>query len=484
MGGSSRRHRGLLAAAVFLLATALLSACGSSKTASTPTPGATATGNGTTTDTTPTPSTQQGVTLPDTPAGIQAKWLIDAATRAPIPDAEVQAHFDGAFLEVVSPAQLNQTFTGIQAIEVKQIVTNQPATLVFNVGITPSTAQQDVQVALAVDNQGLISGLHLGPAALPTPHAQPTTWSSVDDLVKSVAPQVRFLAAKLDNGTCTPVHDIDADTAAPLGSAFKLYVLDALGNAIKGGSVTWDQQLTITDAQKSIPSGTLQNEAAGTKVLVQDVATKMISISDNTGADMLIGLVGRSAVETNLAAAGMKDPSRNMPFLTTREMSILKLNQWPSLADQYVAADEAGRRTLLNDTVDKAPLPDLAGLSAWKDPRDIDSIEWFASPGDLCRVYGSLQGLAGQPGLSQVGTVLSVNDGGLALDKSKWKTTWFKGGSEPGVLTLAYMATTTGGQTYVVAALAENPKAPIDETNAAVTLISAIRGAFALAAGN
>jgi hypothetical protein len=46
------------------------------------------------------------------------------------------------------------------------------------------------------------------------------------------------------------------------------------------------------------------------------------------------------------------------------------------------------------------------------------------------------------------------------------------------------MATTTDGQTYVVAVLAENPAARIEETNAAVTLLSAIRGAFALSTGD
>jgi hypothetical protein len=107
-----------------------------------------------------------------------------------------------------------------------------------------------------------------------------------------------------------------------------------------------------------------------------------------------------------------------MPFLTTREMTGLKLNQWPALADRYLASDEAGRRSLLSDTVNEAPLPNLPAISAWKDPRYVDSIEWFASASDLCRVYASLQAFAGEPGLSHVGDVLSLNDGGLALYKS------------------------------------------------------------------
>jgi hypothetical protein len=54
--------------------------------------------------------------------------------------------------------------------------------------------------------------------------------------------------------------------------------------------------------------------------------------------------------------------------------------------------------------------------------------------------------------------------------------------SEPGVLTLNYLATTRTGQSYVVSALAANPSAPIPAA-AAAQLIGAIKAAFTLAAG-
>ena len=93
------------------------------------------------------------------------------------------------------------------------------------------------------------------------------------------------------------MHSIDPGTAAPLGSAFKLYVLDALGEAVAAGKVRWDQPLTVTAQVKGLPPGELQTEPVGTRVPVLDAAGKMISLSDNTAADMLTSLVGRSAVE-------------------------------------------------------------------------------------------------------------------------------------------------------------------------------------------
>jgi hypothetical protein len=112
------------------------------------------------------------------------------------------------------------------------------------------------------------------------------------------------------------------------------------------------------------------------------------------------------------------------------------------------------------------PNPCYPTRVTWTTPRDINSLECFASADDICRTHTALAALARRPGLSPIGQVISLNDGGLQLDQAQWKTTWFKGGSEPGVLTLAYLATTQTGQSYVVTMPAENPSQPINEFTA------------------
>jgi beta-lactamase class A len=419
----------------------------------------------------------KAVISPDTPAGTQLRWLIAAMAHLPLSSAQVRAHFDTAFLAQVSPAMLNQALQSVVSVKLLSIQVSEPSTLVAIV--STSGVLSRAQAALTVDSQGLISGLRISPA---TTAPTPTTWAGVDAAVRSVTPQVRLLVANVTGGSCQSVHSIDPATAAPLGSAFKLYVLDALGRAVASGKVQWNQPLTVTAQLKSLPSGELQNEPDGTQISVQDTAAKMISISDNTAANMLISLVGRPAVEAALAATGMADPALDRPFLTIRELFVLKLDQWPALANRYVAANQAGRQTLLASTIDRAPLPAVAAAQAWTKPRDIDSLEWFASADDICHAYAALAAIARRPGLSPISQVLSLNDGGLHLNPAQWKTTWFKGGSEPGVLTLAYLATTRTGQSYVVTVLAENPTQPINDATAAPVLLSAIKGAFTLAA--
>jgi beta-lactamase class A len=458
------RPRAAALTAIALAAVCTLAAAGCSS--ATPKPAASAAPSGAT------------ASFPDTSVGRQAHWLVGVVAHPPVPVPALKAHFDATFLAQIPASRLNSTFALVRGLRVDSITRSTPDTLAFVV-----TANHGLRLAvtMATDTSGLISGLLLRPANLKTPTV-PTSWSGVDRMIHSVAPQVHFLVAAVHGNTCQPIHSIGAATQAPLGSAFKLYVLDALAHAIAAGKVSWNQPLTVTSQVKSLPSGVLQNDPDGTRVSVQQAATGMISISDNTAANMLMALIGRPAVEAAARASGMVDPALDVPFLTTRELFVLKLHDWPELAKRYLARDAAGRQAMLSGTVDRIPLSALSAVP-WTQPRDIGSIEWFASPADICHVFASLATLARQPGLAPLAGILERNDGGMNLDPSRWRPVWFKGGSEPGVLTLNYLATTRTGQAYVASVLAENPSAPLAQDAAVTTLIAAVKGALQLAAG-
>jgi beta-lactamase class A len=418
----------------------------------------------------------KAVVLPDTPTGVQLRWLITAMTRLPLSGAQVRAHFDAAFLAQVSLAVLNQALQAVASLRLLSIRISELSTVVADVS---TGGAGPAQVFLAVDRQGLINWLRISPAVAGT---SPATWAGVDAALQSAAPQVRLLVADVTGSSCQPVHGLDPGTAAPLAAVFKLYVLDALGQAVAAGKVGWNQPLTITAQLKSLPPGELKDEPDGTRVSVLDTAAAMTSLSEDTATDMLINLLGRPAVEAALTRTGMADPALDQPFLTTREIFTLKLRQWPALARRYLAADQAGRRALLTSTVDRAPLPAVATAGAWIAPRAVNSLEYFASATDICRVYASLAALAARPGLAPISQMLSLNDDGLQLDPAQWKTTWFKGGSEPGVLSMAFMATTWIGHSYVVTVLAEDPSQPINQETAIPVILSAVNAAFTLAA--
>ncbi len=344
---------------------------------------------------------------------------------------------------------------------------------------TIATAAAVLVVAACAGSPAATSDPRSAGSTAPPPAAGTTTpvpWDDVDQALRELAPQVGFLAARVTpQGTCEAVHEIAPGTPRPTGSQFKLYVLGALADQITAGRASWDQTLTVEDRAKSAGNGegSLQAAAPGTTVSVEDAATKMISISDNTATDMLIGLVGRDAVQAK-NDAWSESADANVPFLTTRE--VLLLHYVPGLADAYLATAPDERVGFLKASVDPRPVTDIGlGLSA--DPRHIDRIEWFASPDDICRAFAGLQQLARAPGLAPLTNVLSRETGTIGLDATRWPTVWFKGGSEPGVLTLGWLATNDRGDTFVVQAMISNPDAALG-SDSITRLVGISRKAF------
>ncbi len=303
-------------------------------------------------------------------------------------------------------------------------------------------------------------------------------WAAVDRDLARIGPDVGLLVARVaPDGACRPVHQVAASTSRPTASQFKLFVLGALANAIATGRISWSQTVTVDDSVRSLGNGpgSLQSLPNGTAVTVEDAATKMISISDNTAADLLIGLVGRSAVEAQVRRWSAHADA-NVPFLTTREMFLLHYDA--GLGARYLSTPRAQRATFLASVVDPLPLSAIAsGLST--DPRFIDTIEWFASPLDVCRAFAGLQRLSGNPALAPLSTVLSLQTFGIALDRSVWPRLWYKGGSEPGVLTLGWLATDRHGRTVVVEAMVSNPDAVL-AAESIPNLVGVAEAAFGL----
>ncbi|MFZ1061921.1 MAG: serine hydrolase, partial [Acidimicrobiales bacterium] len=216
------------------------------------------------------------VVAPTSPVGTQLSWLLGVGSHLPISSDTEAAHFDKTFIAAEPLTQLNAAFESLGS-------TGAQVTLLGLSDVTATALKAEVKIGaitynieLAVDTQGLISGLYFALAA-PIPIPKVRSWSQVDKDLHEMAPDSSFLAAELNkNGTCSPIHAVAADTPRPLGSMFKLFVLGALANVVKDHSVTWNQKLTLTASVKVGGSGVLQSDPAGTTLTVQQTALKMI----------------------------------------------------------------------------------------------------------------------------------------------------------------------------------------------------------------
>ena len=73
------------------------------------------------------------------------------------------------------------------------------------------------------------------------------------------------------------------------------------------------------------------------------------------------------------------------------------------------------------------------------------------------------------------------NDGGIGLSRTAFPTVWFKGGSEPGVVTLNYLARDRSGALFTASLMLSDPTEPLDESTVDPAALALLRGAFQLA---
>ncbi|MBD2448534.1 serine hydrolase [Nostoc sp. FACHB-152] len=293
-------------------------------------------------------------------------------------------------------------------------------------------SQASVPTKIVLNNKGQIAGLLFQP-----PQAKVIDLKAAIAGFQALPGNVSFL---VQEGTAVKAA-LNTQTPLAVGSAFKLAVLKALQSEINSGKRMWQDVVQLEPSQKSLPSGMLQTWPDGAYLTVQTLAALMISLSDNTATDILINLLGREPIEVI--------SPRNRPFLTTRELFILKGSRNRKLLKRYQTSNEAQRRTILKELI-KKPLPDVREFEG-TNPVALD-VEWFFTAEELC---GLMKEVADLP-------LMSINPG--VANPNDWRRVAFKGGSEPGVLNLTTWLEAKNGKNYCVAATWNNSNAPVEES--------------------
>lgn len=271
-----------------------------------------------------------------------------------------------------------------------------------------ASASHTMSLVLVLDGSGRVAGLLMQPAV--------QTNLSIDEILaemRALEGAVSYLVT--EGGATLRRHNSEEKLA--VGSAFKIAILAVLAEKIARGEASWDSVLRLGGHQVSLPSGTLQKLAIGSPLTVHTLAAMMISISDNTGTDMLLDFVGRAAVAAKL----------DVDFvLKTRELFLLKSNA--NLRAKFLngALDQRYALALEMDGM-ALPLPrDASG-------QHVQGIEYYVSLNRLCTLIGEVAEL----------DVMQINPG--VADKNDWGKITFKGGGEQGVLNFTTQVTGSDG---------------------------------------
>lgn len=101
-------------------------------------------------------STATGPTFPNTPAGVQARWVVQAVNRLPVTDVALRAHISPAFLRNTTAAEENASLAPYGQVRLVSVARSQARTIVFVMSVRGA---QRFLMRLRVDSHGLIAGL-------------------------------------------------------------------------------------------------------------------------------------------------------------------------------------------------------------------------------------------------------------------------------------------------------------------------------------
>ena len=260
-----------------------------------------------------------------------------------------------------------------------------------------------------------------------------------------------------DNGNNRLISSHNPNKQLAIGSVFKLYVLAELAEQISKGQKNWSDVAPL--APKSTTSGGTQNWPEGSPMTLQSMASLMISISDNNTTDALINHLGRTNIEQQVRKIGHDDINKLLPFLSTAEAFSLKMKSNKNLREQFIQANEEDQKKLIVRNSKNLTNHDFNPSEFGSGPLFIDDIEWFATPADIARVMNILR----QSRDPIIKEILSLNSGVTAGDAQKWDYLGYKGGSEPGVISMSFVVQSRQGEWYSVSGSWNNPQTEVDQ---------------------
>ncbi|MBI5652177.1 MAG: serine hydrolase [Chloroflexi bacterium] len=121
--------------------------------------------------------------------------------------------------------------------------------------------------------------------------------------VKKFSGTVGVYAERLDTGATLAFN---ADETFLTASVVKLPVLFELFRQVKNKTASLDERIALREADKVIGSGVLKELRAGVRFTLYDLVFLMMSISDNTAANMVTDRVGIANVNRTMKRLGLK----------------------------------------------------------------------------------------------------------------------------------------------------------------------------------
>ena len=411
--------------------------------------------------------------LPSSPVTDQMAWILDElAVGENTTTTEVQAHFVSGFdPQTMADFMNNVLRPDYPDAVITDVITVTPVSMVVIIDGDGGPATSGfVQLDAEFTGGELITFFQVSNfgGSVQFPVDMGLDMQQAADKFFNLYPENGLFIGYVDNaGQCQPLVTRDPDTPRALGSIFKTWVLGGVAGEIVDGVVSRTDPVSLVAAERAA-GGTINTVPLGTVFTVQEMATLMLGISDNTATDHLHELAGRDVIEDVVVDYGIADPDLLTPFLNISEQFHVFTRFDLATAQSYVNGTEMFQEQfLVTDIIPEGPSFPIS-FPFFHESLLTDGT-WRASPRDICRTLAGLHATAGTNGAFDL--VDEAMSAGAAQPniRNAWDRTWFKGGSLTSgatgdhVLTHAWLLENAGDfPPIVVVALANNPNGGID----------------------
>lgn len=411
------------------------------------------------------PTVNGSIELPNTPAANQLQWIIEQLAITSTSAQEITDRFDAVTLNQISVLQWQQFFDTLRSVvtngKVQDTYSITPTSISILIG--NENEPQNGQFLTLTTKYGTGKIVSFGASGFPLNGSstgvadQGLTFQSAATKLNTLAEDVGILVARIDeNNQCMPIFEQNAQTPLGTASIFKIWTMGALAKMIEDGTITRDQTLPLL-ANNVVLGGTISQEL-GVQFRVDDLASLMLGISDNTATEHLFKLVGREAHEATLDTFNHQNQSLMEPFLSMNEAFNLYFTVPEADAIAYVNADEDTQKMYVDNVL--TPAGPVVSPARANLPVLVSGL-WQASPQDVCSAMAGLRQFNDATEAFKVIDQAYGATSAIINLRKKWERVWFKGGSlDDGfglrVLTYGWMLESDDRGAYAVIVMTNN----------------------------
>ncbi|GHO43694.1 serine hydrolase [Ktedonospora formicarum] len=129
-----------------------------------------------------------------------------------------------------------------------------------------------------------------------------------------------------------PLYELQPSLRFPAASLAKLPILAEIARQVARGQLTWETPYAVPDSMRVTSDGVLTDLSSQLRPTLADVAYLMITISDNTAANMLLDLAGMEQINAYMVELGLQQTRLERRFMdfTARQQG---RDNWTCAAD-------------------------------------------------------------------------------------------------------------------------------------------------------